>query len=171
MTNKIFKLTGLLLLLCLFTACPYQSDVPISEPETAVTEDLLGKWVKESDNTEEEYPEYFVIEKKSQYIYKIIKYSYDQEDSVYTDTPHDAHISLVKGNEFLNMHLDEETDMASGFGLYKLERKKESFTLFELSNNIDEKFENSKQLEKFVKKYMHLSFFYNTGEETYIKEK
>ncbi|MCH2043579.1 MAG: hypothetical protein MK212_05515 [Saprospiraceae bacterium] len=171
MTNKTINLIGLLLLLCLFTACPYQSEVPISEPQTAVSKDLLGKWIKESNNTEEEFPEYFVIEKKSQYIYKIIKYSYDQEKSAYTETPHDAHISLVEGQEFLNMHLDPDVDMASGYGLYKLERDKESFVLFELSSNIDEKFEDSKELTKFIKKYMHLSFFYNSGEETYTKEK
>jgi uncharacterized membrane protein YkgB len=43
--------------------------------------------------------------------------------------------------------------------------------LYELTDNIDEKFTESQKLKEFVKKNMHLSFFYNKDEKKYVKVK
>ena len=44
-------------------------------------------------------------------------------------------------------------------------------TVFEVTDNIDEKFDDSEDLKEFVSKYKDLSFFYNKDEETYLRGK
>ncbi len=43
----------------------------------------------------------------------------------------------------------------------------DTFVLYEVTDNISEKFENSKDLYKFFEAYKDLSFFYNNDEETF----
>ena len=55
------------------------------------------------------------------------------------------------------------------FYLHKVDLSDDRFVLYEVTDNIDEKFDSSEKLKAFVKKHMHLSFFYNKDEVTYYK--
>ena len=57
------------------------------------------------------------------------------------------------------------------YSLYRVDFEDEDrFVFYEVTDNIDEQFEDSKALKKFIKKNMNNSYFYNKDEETYIKE-
>jgi len=53
------------------------------------------------------------------------------------------------------------------YDIYKLDITDTEFTMFEVTDNIDETFTNSGDFIKFIKKNMNLSFFYNASEKTY----
>lgn len=62
-----------------------------------------------------------------------------------------------------------QQDGKGDYYLYRIDMGNGEFTLFELTDNIDEKFNTSAELKAFVKKNMGLSFFYNKDEERYLK--
>ncbi len=161
--TALFTLTFIFLLV--LTACPYASKVPIDEANLKVNKDLIGKWIKSSD-LQKEHPNYFQISDNGDKHYKIIKFEYQSSDSAYKETLYAAHISKIDNNSFLNMQKDGQGD----FYLHKIELTGNKFKLFEITDNIDEKFNNSEELKIFIKQYMHLSFFYNKDEQLYVKE-
>ena len=160
----LFSLFAAMLVL---TACPYQSSVPISEPNQKLDKKLMGKWIKESD-LEAENPEYFEIKpiEKDKYKFNIVKYEYQTSDSSYKETKYLTHLTKIEDNVFMNMQKDGEGD----YYLHKINLDGDKFVLFELTDNIDEKFNTSPELYDFVKKYMNLSFFYNKDEVTYVRD-
>jgi hypothetical protein len=149
----------------LFTACPYTSSVPIDDPSVKVDKNLIGKWEKFSDQTNE-HPTFFVISSIGDLKYNIIKNEYNSTDSSYTKTIYVSHISKVDNLNFLNMQQDGKGD----YYLYKIELGNSEFKLYEVTDNIREKFNTSADLKAFIKKNMNLSFFYNKDEEKYIKK-
>lgn len=145
-------------------ACPYQSVVPIDVPNQKVDKAMLGKWVKNSDK-DKPNPEYFEISSLSEFKYNIVKYEYQSSDSTYKQTKYVTHFTKIENLTFMNMQKDGEGD----FYLHRIDVVGNEFTLFELTDNIDEKFNTSADLKKFVMKNMNLSFFYNKDEKKYVR--
>jgi len=166
MKTKTILLT-LFAALFILTGCPYQSVVPISEPNQKLDKKLMGKWIKESD-LEAENPEFFEIRKNDndKYKFTIVKFEYQSSDSSYNETNYLTHLTKIEDNVFLNMQENGEGD----YYLYKIDLQGDKFVLYEITDNIDEKFNTSAELYDFVKKYMNLSFFYNKDEVTYVRD-
>lgn len=164
MKNNVIILIVLGAFLSILTACPYSSVVPIDTPAVKVQNELLGKWVKVGDESNVN-PNYFIISKQDDFKYKISKNEYNSYDSTYKETVFISHISKIDNFQFMNM----QQDGAGDYFLYKLELNQNDFSLFEITDNIDEKFNTSPELKSFVKKNMGLSFFYNKDEEKYNK--
>jgi len=147
-------------------ACPYQSSVPIDAPNLKIDKAIFGKWVKKSEK-DKDNPEYFEISKLNDFKYNIVKFEYQSSDSTYKQTKYETHFTKIDNLVFMNMQKNGEGD----FYLHRIDMNGEEFTLYELTDNIDEKFTLSADLKKFVKSNMNLSFFYNKDEKKYIRVK
>jgi len=167
MKNKLY-LPLLLLAAILFTACPYQSQVPIDDPSVKVDKALLGKWIDASEK-DKVYPAFYDIRKEGPLEYKIIENTFEAADSSYRQVTYISHISTIDSLSFLNMK-DTSSMMGEGYYLYKIKYNKKEMSLQEVTDNIQEQFETSKDLKAFVAKHMHLSFFYNQDAKKYIRE-
>lgn len=163
-TKQTLYLLIAISIIFLITACPYSSEVPIDNPSIEIQKILLGQWVKAKD-IDKKKPDYFNIKDVGNKQYDITKFEYRSSDSAYRETKYIAHLSKIEDLSFLNM----QKNGSGSYYLYRIDFDKNRFTLFELTDNIDEKFTTSKALKAFVKKYMRLSFFYSKEEETYIK--
>ena len=152
------------ILFFILTGCPYESQYPITAADKKINPELLGKWIK-TDNMEKDKPDYFQINQLTDQMYEILEYKMGY-DSTYTQTSYIAHVSEVGETSFLNMKRDGK------YYLYKLEmgNASSSFTIYEVTDNIDETFNSSEELQKFVAKYKDLSFFYNKDEHVYLKQ-
>jgi len=164
MTKSVLKVTLLFpILVLVLMGCPYESKVPISSPSVKVDHSLLGQWVKIKDS-ENEHPDFFEITQLNDMKYKIAKNTFSTTDSAYKAEDYIAHTTKIENTTFLNMERDGK------FYLHKLEQNGNTFKLYEVTDNIDEQFDNSDDLYAFVKQYMKLSFFYNKDEEAYKKQ-
>ncbi len=160
---KILRYLFFLPLMVLLTACPYESKVPITEPVDNLDKRLIGKWVK-ADDREKEYPsEYYEIKAMSDQFYDVMKYELNSQDSTYRQDGYVAHLSEV-GSTFLNMK------KSGKYYLHRVDIDEDQFTLFEVTDNIDESFESSEELLEFVRQHQGLSFFYNKDEKTYFRQ-
>jgi len=152
----------LLVLSVILLGCPYSSEVPIDSPKIEVNQNLIGKWIEQKKDKEN--PEYIEIKKADEKIYQIDHYSW--ENNQYKAEKYFMHVSKVRNMEFMNFQKEGETN----YYLYKFTLEGKTLTFFEITDNIDEKFKDSKELKAFIKKYMNLSFLYNADEEIYLKE-
>jgi hypothetical protein len=167
MKKIIFRLSVLSSLMMLLTACPYQSKVAISNPSEKVNKALFGDWVSTAE-IEYENPTYYKIKKFNKTKYDVIEMSYSSYDSTYSEKQYYMHSSTIGDRTFMNV---EDVTANEGFYLYYIEIGNDEFTLFELSDNIDEQFTSSTDLKKFIEKNMDLSFFYNKTESKYVNKK
>jgi biopolymer transport protein ExbD len=163
-TKSFFLILAAIVLV--IAACPYTSTVPIDQPTVKTDKKMEGKWIKSSDVTAEN-PNFYEIKIFNDYKYTIVNNEYSSYDSTYTKTTYIAHASKIENISFLNMQKDGTGD----YYLYKFELGPDELTLFELTDNIDEKFNSSADLKAFVQKNMKLSFFYNKDETKYLKSK
>ncbi len=149
----------------ILTGCPYSSDIPIDEPKEKVNQDYIGKWVKASSSTEEN-PKYYNVTKKDDLHYIFEEFTYSSNDKKYNSDKYVGHSTTLGNVVFLNLQKDEK------YYFYKIElnKEKKQFKLYEVTDNIDEKFNKSSELKAFFDKYKDLSFFYNKDEEKYEKQ-
>lgn len=161
-----FRFAVLASMMMLLTACPYQSKVPITKAEEKVDKTLFGNWVATSE-LEYDNPTYYEVKKFSKVKYDVIEYSYSSYDSAYTEKRYFMHSSTIGERQFMNI---EDATANDGYYLYYIEIGDDEFTLFEISDNIDEQFTSSLDLKNFIEKNMHLSFFYAKGEVKYVKK-
>ncbi|MBN1252766.1 MAG: hypothetical protein JXR51_05915 [Bacteroidales bacterium] len=166
MKTNAFLISFFVAVIFILTACPYQSQVPIDVPNQKIDKTIIGKWVKNSE-ADKENPEYFQISELDTYKYNIVKFEYQSNDSTYKQTKYLTHFTKIEDYVFMNMQQDGEGD----FYLHRIDMNGDEFTLYELTDNIDEKFASSEELKKFVEKNMKLSFFYNKDEIKYVREK
>lgn len=157
---------GLLILICsfcvIFTGCPYESDVPITEPYIQYPESLIGIYVNDSAYTSDvEISRYYEITKFSSYEFKVTEFSDGERKSYYI-----GHFTDLNGTFFLNL-IDPES---MKYKLYKYEITPDNMfvTLFPVTDYIKETFESSADLKAYIEKYMQLSFFYSAP-EYYVK--
>jgi aryl-alcohol dehydrogenase-like predicted oxidoreductase len=151
----------------LLTACPYSSEVPLKAPDEKVNNTLLGKWIEESSS---DNPTFFVITKTGEKTYQFEQNDYNSSDEVYTQKYFEAHLTKIGSVNFLN--LKEPDDEGGKYYFFKLDKNDDgkSFVLYEVTDNIDETFDNSAAMYAFFDKHKDLSFFYNKDEKTYNKE-
>jgi hypothetical protein len=167
--NTFLHLCPLLLIVLLCTACPYESQIFIDKPTTAVDTTLLGVWKNES---EREKPDHFDIRKADEFTYLITENTYRKEDRILLQKRYKGHISLVDGKQYLNIKMIKDSiniTVSDNYLLYKVEMELEDkaqkkIILLPLSQYIREKFVGVTELQAFIKQYQHLSFFY--GERT-----
>jgi hypothetical protein len=166
---KLFRIPlmlGMIAISVLFIGCPYESTVPIDDDGIKVPKSLYGKWVT-NEELSQEIPTYFIVEKADKNKFRITKNEYSSTDETYTQTMYTGHISKIQQTDFMNIIEDE----SSTYYLYKvIWNGDKQLTMHEITSNITEKFNSSKELKDFISKYMHLSFFYNTSPETYFKQ-
>lgn len=151
MKTLIYSLS-LFSLCILFIGCPYESTVPIDKPSVKINPKLLGSW-KGIENKGEEYK----VTKKDEFTYQI-EYSKTKENTVQIFL---AYTSIINGVPFLNLWENKENEIHHGYSLYKLEIKSDDrVTLFEVTENVDERFSSSTDLKKFIAANMRNSYFF-----------
>ena len=143
----------------LLGGCPYQSSVPIDEPNEKINTALLGNWEKKNTTGS-----LYKISKQDDYHYRIEKRGDEKKEvSVYN-----AYTSTINGTTFLNMEDEAQKD---GYFLYKvtINTGNNKITLEEITENIDEKFTTSVELMAFISKNKELSFFYSKEADVFYK--
>lgn len=162
MKKQLFRLFSLGLLIFCCTACPYQSEVPVSEPLSLDTS-IIGKW-KTSVSKKEDYME---VRQTDDKYYLIVEYAYNQTQKQYATKEYAAHLSELNGTKYLNIRVkkvdEKNSTPPSGFFLHKIEIKPNEIVISPLSEFIREKFNTSADLQAFILKHSSLSFFF--GEE------
>jgi hypothetical protein len=163
---KKFSLFGLLVLLFLCTACPYQSTVPVDEPNQPVREEFLGKW-----KVDAAAKDFYEVTKADENIYQIVEHTHKVEGTVERKT-YVAHTSAVGDMTFLNVKMTRQGANPvpnADFLIFKMKYVEgDKITLLPVTENVREKFDNSAALRKFIEEHDALSFFYEK-ETVYTK--
>ncbi len=144
----------------IFSGCPYNSEVPIDEPSVKIDDKLLGLWEAKSSS---DY--LYDVKNTDNFTYSIEKKSTESGDV----TAYKGYLSDVEGVRFFNIW--EESASPRVYYFYKVETSTSGarLTLAPVTENIDEKFNDSKSLKDFFKNHSTLSFFYSKEEDVYIK--
>ncbi len=164
MRNKILIAFLIPFMMFFLTGCPYSSEVPLDQPTTKIDQNLLGKWVKKS---EDEHPKFYLVTKLNETTLQFAENEYSSSDKKYNSKEYKGHLTIIGNTKFLNL----ERDAKYYFHKIEMSSTNQSFTLFEVTDNIDETFSTSAEMKAFFTKYKDLSFFYNKDEVTYNKSK
>ncbi|WP_448520697.1 hypothetical protein [Rhodoflexus sp.] len=163
---KRFNLFSLLALLFFCTACPYQSSVPVDEPNQAVKEEFLGKW-----KVDVAAKDFYEVTKVDENIYQIVEHTHKIEGAVERKT-YVAHTSAVGNMTFLNVKMTRQGTNSipnADFLIFKMKSVSgDKIMLLPVTENVREKFDNSADLRKFIEANDALSFFYEK-ETVYTK--
>jgi hypothetical protein len=160
---KIAVLFGALSLV--FMGCPYESKVPVNDSSNAKGDKaLVGTWEEKGDDSYEWKvtldDNMYRIEKKN------IKDGGDP-------TVYGGFLSDLNGSTFFNVWEKTDDGTDKKYFIYKLEKKGDDadrVKLKAMTDNVTEEFDNSADLQAFIKKYMDVSFFWNKDDEkTYYK--
>lgn len=165
--NKLVQLVAMAACCFLLMGCPYETEVPISEPTIKFPSELLGKWEPKSSSDE-----IMTIKRKTDYIVSISKTKKEPKEDEKPEE-YEAFLSEVGAVKFLNISELSEQGSETKYCLYKFEVSENGsrITLNAVTENIDEQFSSSAELKSFIQKNMHLSFFYEKEEEIYQRMK
>lgn len=152
-------------MLFFLTACPYSSEFALNEPADTVKNEYLGTWTEESES---EHPSYYVITKLTDKTYKFEHHEYNEEEKAYRSNDYTGHFTKLGNVNFLNLR-DNSIDNFTFFKI-ELSNDRKQLVIYEVTDNIDEKFSNASDLKAFFDKYKDLSFFYNKDEKKYKKK-
>lgn len=146
--------TGILLALCiLFTACPYESVVPISTPSEKINPKIIGNWKTVKDGQE-----VYRVSKKDDFNYMIEEFD---GNNTLANT-YIAFSSTVNGKVFLNLRNEKQESRDGKFMLLKLEMYGDTMIKVDkLTENITEQFNSSEELKNFIFSNMKNSYFYD----------
>ena len=161
--NKFKSILSLIALCIVFTGCPYESAVPIDAPSIKINPNVIGKWLDNKSRTDE-----YTVSKLDDYNYKILKASND------TDKVQEfiAYASVVNKSTFLNLWENLPYESKYKFSLFKLDIDgANSIKLSEVTENIDEVFNNSEGLKSFIEANMNNSYFYGKDEIELVRMK
>lgn len=164
--KKALSISLTLATLLLLWGCPYQSLIPLGRPIEALDDNMIGSWVPDNE-VDKESPSYYVITESDSVHYAIEHYQYNDSDGNYTVKNYIGHTTALDKYVFLNMQEAGHKD----FNIHRIEMKTEEFDLYEVTDNIDEKFEDEAEMQKFFLTNMHLSFFYNKDETKLVRKK
>lgn len=145
----------------LFAGCPYESKVPIDPPSVKINPDLLGTWEDQANKNET-----YHISKQDEFSYHVVVTDLEKDEhEIYH-----AYASVVKGVTFLNISKEKQGNPPSSYLLYKLDIEDDhTFTLSEVTDNIDETFATSSDLKKFVGANMKNSYFFGKEITTLVR--
>lgn len=165
--KKICTFWVLIPLLFLLTACPYTAEIPLDVPSLSINKALLGKWIEiESLRKPSPMPDFVTITDAGKKNYQIEENIYDTDKKAYQQKIMKGYFTQIGKTLFLNL----QEPNAQIFYFYKIELTDEGFRLFEVTDNIDEKFANSEELKAFFEKNKDMSFFYNKDERKFKKQ-
>ncbi|MDX1902855.1 MAG: hypothetical protein SFU27_01755, partial [Thermonemataceae bacterium] len=146
--RKIVSTFSILAMLFVLTACPYSAEFSLDSPKERINSSYIGTWSEESSF---ENPAYFVISKKDANAYVFEKNEYSTEKKLYEKKTYTGHITTLGNVQFLNLKDEEENKYY--FHKIELSSDKKQIIMFEVTDNIDEKFSNSVELKAFFDKY------------------
>lgn len=163
--RKLIYASGLFCMLFLLTACPYTSEFALSEPNETIKKEYLGTWVQDQESKN---PSYYVITRLTDKTYKFEEHEYNESEKEYSVRSFTGHFTKMGTVNFLNL---KEADLEK-YSFFKLElsASKMQMVIYEVTDNIDEKFSNANDLKTFFEKHKDLSFFYNRDEKRYYKK-
>jgi len=159
--NWIALCTGALMLM----GCPYSSTVPLSDAGIKVADNLIGKWEQPEDAGVS-----IEIKRSGPNSVTVVKTEAGYEGGEPTISNYEAFLTDINGTIFLNVR--EVSEYEGSYYFYKLIRDGDfKLTIFPVTDNVRETFDNSEMMKKFFAANMQNSYFFNTGEETYYKVK
>ncbi|MCB9187291.1 MAG: hypothetical protein H6601_11195 [Flavobacteriales bacterium] len=165
--KKILSYLSILGVAVVLWGCPYKSTVPLSAATEKVNKQALGKWLPKTELGKAS-PSYYVIEKRDSLHYDIEHFQFNDNDQEYTRKQYIAWTTRIDNLLFMNV----QEQASKEFYLHRLDIMGDDLMiLYQVTGNIDEKFDNSDKMREFFQQYMKLSFFYNTDEVELIRKK
>ncbi len=149
----LINITILVALCILFTACPYESAVPISSPSEKINQKMIGSW-----KSVDKGGEFYRLSKKDDFNYMIEEF----DGSNKLTNTYVAFSSTVNEKLFLNVRNEKQVDAKGKFMLIKIELIGDS--MLKVSNtteNITEEFKTSEELKAFIAANMKNSYFFD----------
>lgn len=153
MMKKYFLNLLIISLLFLCMACPYQSNVPLSEKGMVIDDYFLGKWTNKNQINKD----FFAILQHNDHQYKIEENVYSEADKSFSQKTYLASISDIDGQLYFNVKPSETEEL---YLIYRLKKGTDQITLSPLTENIKESFKSVADFQNFVRKHKDLSFFY-----------
>lgn len=145
--------------------CPYKSTVPLAPALEYVNKQALGKWMPETQRLKEN-PEYYIIEKRDSIRYDVEHFQFNDKEKGYNAKQYVCWSTNIDGYMFMNVQEAGQIEIT----LHRLDILGDDImTLYEVTSNIDEKFDNSEDLYSFFDKYKKLSFFYTAEQVNLIR--
>lgn len=165
MIKHTLKLLCLTLVLTALTGCPYGTEITLDGAEK-INSAYLGKYEKQNSSYY-----YLVVSKYSDNEYKLEKYRTTSETVKETGI---GRVFDIKGTKFIVVK--KHSSSSSSYYkkkqyIYKFMPSKSGYImkLQGVSDYIDEEFETSEELKKYLEKYKDLSFFYQKKVDKYYK--
>lgn len=159
--TKFFLFAALIVFM---TACPFEAPFPIDEPSIKYPVSMIGKWVEESE-LEEEVLTYYEITDVDGYSFSIEEYTYDEEEDSWSAEEYGGHLSEVGDYKFINVY----DYLMETWYFYRFDwDDPNQFSLYAVTEYIDEDFDSSEEMKMFFEKYCDIGFFYQSA-ETYIR--
>ena len=141
------------------------SNVQLGEPVELIRAEFLGPWVPEND-VNIENPSYYTIEKFDSVKYAIDYFQYNDDEGDYSIKNYVGHTTSLNGLVFMNM-------VESGkpqFLMHRIDLVPSGLKLFEVTDNIDEQFKTTAEMQAFFRQHMKMSFFYNKDEVSLVRK-
>lgn len=134
--------------------CPYESQVPISDPYIPIDSRLIGEW-----NSKDEVYNNYTVTVASETEYHIV-----QRNTIGNISTYKGFLSEIKGVMFMNLY----SDSSGAYYLYrlKMDNAGNKFTLMPLAENLPEHFGSKDGLRNYLEKSMNLQSIYNSAENT-----
>ena len=162
--KKILPVILLVPILILLWGCPYKSEIPLDDAKEKIQKDLIGEFVVESQlNTA--HPSYYRLAVLDSLHYDVQNFEYNVNDSTYEVKSFTGHTTLLGTHLFMNLQEQGKKD----YLLYRIQFRGNGFTLYEVSENIDEQFTDASKMREFFEQYKNLSFFYNKDEVLLVR--
>ena len=153
------KRLWVLLPLFVLTACPYESPVPVDEPNIAIDTALFGKW-KHID----EEKSYASVSRQSDHCYRMVYNSWPSEHRSYHVKMFTTHVSVLSGSYFLNVQPDMKTGGSYYISELNVNPGKDTLTLRPVSDEHRRKFSNSVEFREWILKKMKKKDFFDKKE-------
>lgn len=165
MLKKTVLLTLTSAMLVLLWGCPYKSQVALGNAVEKTQQRIIGSWVTEIQAAKET-PDYYVVKANDSVHYAIEYFQFNKEDEVYTSKNYIGHTTTIHGFMFMNLM---ETS-SKEYLLHRIDYVPTGLVLYEVTNNIDEKFDSSEKMRAFFEKNMRHSFFYSKDEVSLVRK-
>jgi len=151
-------------IMILLWGCPYKSVIPLGEAKEKIQKDLIGEFVVEEQMTTE-HPSYYTLAAIDSLHYDVRNFEYNVNDSSYEVKSFTGHTTLIDTHLFMNLQEQGKKD----YLLYRIQFRGNGFTLYEVTENIDEQFTDAEKMREFFNKHKDLSFFYNKDEKFLVR--
>ena len=165
MLKKIILGTLTFTMLILLWGCPYKSQIALGDPIEKTQQRLLGLWVAQTQAAKEN-ADYYEVKANDSVHYAIEHFQYNKEEGVYSSKNYIAHSTTINGFMFMNIL---ETG-SKEYLLHRIDYVPNGLVLYEVTDNIDEKFDSSEKMRAFFEKNMRHSFFYSKDEVSLVRK-